>query len=120
MTLLFSREHYLAVAEAFLRGIERRIDAGLRPDVASVASLFVSRWDAAVAQRRARPPAQPARDRDRAGTYQAYRSLSASPRWQRIYNAGGRPQRLFWASTGSKDPDVSDVLYIGRSPHRSR
>ncbi len=112
VTLLFSREHYFAAAEAFLRGIERRIDAGLRPDVASVASVFVSRWDSAVASK------VPAELRSRLGiamakrTYKAYRSLLSSPRWQRIYNAGARPQRLLWASTGTKDPAASDVLYI--------
>jgi transaldolase len=112
VTLLFSREHYLAAAEAFLRGIERRIDAGLKPDVASVASVFVSRWDSAVAGK------VPAELRSRLGiamaqrTYKAYRSLLSSPRWQRIYNAGARPQRLLWASTGTKDPAASDVLYI--------
>jgi len=112
VTLLFCREHYLAVAEAFIRGIERRVDAGLRPDVASVASLFVSRWDAAVARE------VPDAPHNRLGiaiamqTYQAYRSLLATPRWQRIYNLGGRPQRLLWASTGVKDPEASEVLYI--------
>jgi transaldolase len=112
VTLLFSREHYFAAAEAFLRGIERRIDAGLKPDVASVASVFVSRWDSAVAG------AAPEALRNQLGiavarrTYQAYRSLLSSPRWQRIYNAGARPQRLLWASTGTKDPHASDVLYI--------
>jgi transaldolase len=112
VTLLFSREHYLAAAEAFLRGIERRIDAGLRPDVASVASLFVSRWDAAVADRVPDPL------RNRLGiaiaqrTYQAYRQVIASPRWQRIYNRGGRPQRLLWASTGTKDPAAPALLYV--------
>ena len=112
VTLLFSREHYFAAAEAFLRGIERRIDAGLKPDVASVASVFVSRWDSAVAG------AVPDALRNQLGiavarrTYQAYRALLSSPRWQRIYNAGARPQRLLWASTGTKDPNASDVLYI--------
>ena len=112
VTLLFSREHYFAAAEAFLRGIERRIDAGLKPDIASVASVFVSRWDAAVAA------TVPDALRNQLGiamakrTYKAYRSLLSSPRWQRIYNAGARPQRLLWASTGTKDPKVSDVLYI--------
>jgi transaldolase len=112
VTLLFSREHYLAAAEAFVRGIERRIDAGLKPDVASVASVFVSRWDSAVAQ------TVPEALRNQLGiavakrTYQAYRSLLSTPRWQRVYNAGGRPQRLLWASTGTKDPNASDVLYI--------
>jgi len=112
VTLLFSREQYLAAAEAFLRGIDRRIDAGLNPDVASVASVFVSRWDSAVAGR------VPPDLRSRLGiamaqrTYKAYRSLLSSPRWQRVYNSGARPQRLLWASTGSKDPATSDVLYI--------
>ena len=112
VTLLFSREHCVAAAEAFLRGIERRIDAGLQPDVASVASLFVSRWDAAVSGK------TPAVLNNQLGiaiakrTYKAYRELLGSPRWQRIYNAGARPQRLLWASTGTKDPKASDVLYV--------
>jgi len=112
VTLLFSREHYLAAAEAFIRGIERRIDAGLNPNVGSVASVFISRWDAAVAAK------VPETLRNRLGiavamrTYQAYRSLLDSPRWQRIYNAGARPQRLLWASTGTKDPKASDILYV--------
>jgi len=112
VTLLFSREHYLAAAEAFLRGIERRIDAGLQADIGSVASVFVSRWDAAVADKV--PPAL----KNRLGiavakrTYKAYRELLGSPRWERIYSAGARPQRLLWASTGTKDPKASDVLYI--------
>jgi transaldolase len=112
VTLLFSREHYVLAAEAFLRGIERRIDAGLKPKVDSVASVFISRWDAAVMER------APESLRDRLGiavakrTYKAYRQLLASPRWQRVYNAGARPQRLLWASTGTKDPKASDVLYI--------
>jgi transaldolase len=112
VTLLFSREHYEMAAEAFVRGIERRIDAGLRPDVASVASVFVSRWDGAVTGKVSEPL------RNRLGiavakrTYKAYRQLLATPRWQRVYNAGARPQRLLWASTGTKDPKASDVLYI--------
>jgi transaldolase len=112
VTLLFSREHYVAAAEAFLRGIERRIEAGLKPDVGSVASVFVSRWDGAVMGK------VPESLRNRLGiavakqTYRAYRQLLASPRWQRAYNAGARPQRLLWASTGTKDPQASDVLYI--------
>lgn len=112
VTLLFSREHYLAAAEAFLRGIERRIDAGLKPDVGSVASLFVSRWDAAVLGK------VPAALRGQLGiaiakrTYRAARTLLDTPRWQRVYNAGARPQRLLWASTGTKDPQASDILYI--------
>src|SRR5215467_7226286 len=112
VTLLFSREQYVAAAEAFLRGIERRIDAGLKPDVGSVASVFISRWDVAVMDKVADAL------RDKLGiaiakrTYKAYRDLIGSPRWQRVYNAGARPQRLLWASTGTKDPKASDVLYI--------
>ena len=90
VTLLFSREQYLAAAEAYMRGIERRIAAGLDPDVASVASVFVSRWDAAVAERVPDAAPRSARDRDRPKTYQAYRELLASPRWQRLANAGAR------------------------------
>jgi transaldolase len=112
VTLLFSREHYLAAAEAFLRGIERRLDAGLNPNVGSVASVFVSRWDAAVADK------VPSSLRNRLGiaiaqrTYKAARSLLSSARWHRVYNAGARPQRVLWASTGTKDPSASDILYI--------
>jgi transaldolase len=112
VTLLFSREQYMAAAEAFLRGIERRIDAGLKPEVASVASVFVSRWDGAVTGK------VPDSLKNRLGiaiamrTYKAYRDLLASPRWQRVFNSGARPQRLLWASTGTKDPKASDVLYI--------
>jgi transaldolase len=106
------RQHYVAAAEAFLRGIERRINAGLAPEVGSVASVFVSRWDAAVMGK------VPEELRDRLGiavakqTYKAYRALLDSPRWQRLSNAGVQPQRLLWASTGTKDPKASDVLYI--------
>lgn len=112
VTLLFSRDQYVAAADAFLRGIERRIAVGLNPNVASVASVFVSRWDAAVAGK------VPSELNNQLGiavanrTYQAYRELLCSPRWQRAYNAGARPQRLLWASTGTKDPKASDVLYI--------
>lgn len=112
VTLLFSREHYLAAAEAYLRGIERRIAAGLNPDVASVASLFISRWDVAVAGK------VPGELANRLGiavgtqAYQAYCELIASPRYQRVMNAGGRPQRLLMASTGTKDPKASDILYV--------
>jgi transaldolase len=112
VTLLFSREQYLAAADAFIRGIERRIAAGLKPDVDSVASVFVSRWDGAVAGEV--PPAL----KNQLGiamadrTYKAYRELLGSPRWQRAFNAGARPQRLLWASTGTKDPKASDVLYV--------
>jgi transaldolase len=112
VTLLFSREQYLAAADAFLRGIERRIDAGLKPAVGSVASVFISRWDVAVTGK------VPESLRDELGiaiakrTYKAYRTLLDSPRWQRAFNAGARPQRLLWASTGNKDPKASDMLYI--------
>lgn len=112
VTLLFSREQYVAAAEAYLRGIERRIDAGLNPDVRSVASLFISRWDVAVAS------TVPDELRNKLGiaianrTYKAACELLSSPRWLRIYNAGARPQRVVWASTGTKDPTASDILYI--------
>jgi len=112
VTLLFSREHYLAAADAYLRGIERRIAAGLRPDISSVASLFVSRWDVAVANR------VPTQLINRLGvaigqrSYRAYAELIASPRYQRAFNAGARPQRLLMASTGTKDPKASDILYV--------
>ena len=112
VTLLFSREQYLAVAEAFLRGIERRIDAGLEPDVGSVASVFVSRWDAAVAGKVSGRLLNQLGIAIAKRTYAAYRVLLASPRWQRAFNAGARPQRLLWASTGTKDPHASDVLYV--------
>jgi transaldolase len=111
-TLLFSHAHYVAAAEAFLRGIERRIDAGLQANVGSVASLFVSRWDAAIAGK------APAALNNKLGiaiakrTYRAYRELLDSRRWQRIYNSGACPQRLLWASTGTKDPKASDLLYV--------
>ncbi|HWT83915.1 MAG TPA: transaldolase [Candidatus Methylomirabilis sp.] len=112
VTLLFSREHYVAAAEAFLRGIERRIEAGLEPEVGSVASVFVSRWDGAVAGKVPQPLSNTLGIAVAKRTYHAYRDLLGSPRWQRIYNAGARPQRLLWASTGTKDPQASDVLYI--------
>src|SRR5258705_1883304 len=112
VTLLFSPDQYVAAAEAFLRGIERRIAGGLKPEVGSVASVFVSRWDAAVAAK------VPEALRNRLGiaivqrTYKAARALLGSPRWGRAYNPGARPQRLPWASTGTKDPQASDVLYV--------
>lgn len=112
VTLLFSHEHYLAAAEAFIRGIERRVEAGLNPNIASVASVFVSRWDGAVMGK------VPDTLRNQLGiamakrTYKSARELMTSPRWQRIYNLGAHPQRLLWASTGTKDPQVSEVLYI--------
>jgi transaldolase len=112
VTLLFSGEQYVAAAEAYLRGIDRRIVAGLNPDVGSVASLFVSRWDVAVADK------APEALRNQLGiaiardAYVRYRTLLESPRWQRILNEGARPQRLLWASTGTKDPNASDILYV--------
>jgi transaldolase len=112
VTLLFSREQYLAAAEAYLRGIERRLAAGLDPRVGSVASLFISRWDVAVKD------TVPEELRNRLGiaiagrAYRAYRDLLASPRWRALADAGARPQRLLWASTGTKDPDASDTLYV--------
>jgi len=112
VTLLFSREHYIAAAEAYLRGIERRIVAGLDPDVASVASVFISRWDAAVAGNV--PPALTNTLGIAIGqrTYKAYCDLVASPRYRCVMNAGGRPQRLLMASTGTKDPKAPDTLYV--------
>jgi transaldolase len=110
VTLLFSREQYLAAAEAYLRGIERRSAAGLDPKIESVASLFVSRWDVAVKDQ------VPSGLRNRLGiaiakrTYAAYRELLGSPRWQKL--AAAHPQRLLWASTGTKDPGAPDTLYI--------
>ncbi len=112
VTLLFSREQYLAAAEAYLRGVERRIAAGLKPDIGSVASLFISRWDSAVMGKTSDTL------NDQLGiaigkrAYKAYCDLIGSPRWKRVFNAGARPQRLLFASTGTKDPKASDVLYI--------
>ncbi|HWO16940.1 MAG TPA: transaldolase [Solirubrobacterales bacterium] len=112
VTLLFSTEQYLGAAEAYMRGVERRVEAGLDPNVASVASLFISRWDVAVADE------APDELRNRLGVavghhcFRAYHELLDSERWQRLLNEGARPQRLLWASTGTKDPDASDTLYI--------
>ena len=112
VTLLFSREQYLAVAEAYMRGIERRIARGLDPRVASVASLFVSRWDVAVKDK------VPAELRNRLGiaiarrTYKAYCDLLASPRWKKLEAAGAMRQRMLWASTGTKDPNAPDTMYV--------
>src|SRR5258706_5395025 len=112
VTLLFSDDQYLAAADAFMRGIERRIDAGLQPDVRSVASIFVSRWDVAVAGK------VPQALNNQLGiavarrAYKAYLGLLRSPRWMRAYNAGARPQRLLWASTRTKHPKAPDVLHI--------
>jgi transaldolase len=112
VTLLFSREHYLAAAEAYLRGIERRIAAGLSPAVGSVASLFVSRWDVAVAGKVPEALANQLGIAIGRRAYNAYRELLATDRWLRAFNAGARPQRLLMASTGTKDPRASDVLYV--------
>ena len=112
VTLLFSAAQYQAAAEAFMRGIERRVAAKLQPEIESVASVFISRWDAAVKDK------VPEALRNQLGiamgkrTYKAYRALLDSPRWQRVFNEGARPQRLLWASTGTKDPGASDILYI--------
>ncbi|HUR21700.1 MAG TPA: transaldolase [Vicinamibacterales bacterium] len=112
VTLLFSREQYLAAAEAYLRGIEWRLAAGRDPRVASVASVFVSRWDKAV------ETSVPSELRNRLGlavarqTYRAYCELLASSRWWALAQSGARPQRLLWASTGSKDPAAPDTLYV--------
>lgn len=112
VTLLFSREHYIAAAEAYMRAIERRIAAGRDPKVPSVASLFVSRWDVAVKD------SAPPHLRNRLGiaiakrAYKAYRETLSSERWQKLAKAGAMPQRLLWASTGMKDPTAPDTLYV--------
>jgi transaldolase len=112
VTLLFSREQYIAAAEAYLRGVERRIEAGLNPAVAAVASVFISRWDVAISGK------APGELSNRLGiavaqrTYKAYLELVASRRFQRVANAGARAQRLLWASTGTKDPKAPDILYV--------
>jgi len=112
VTLLFSREHYVAAAQAYLRGIERRIAAGLNPDVGSVASVFISRWDAAVLEKVPVALANTLGIAIGQRCYKAFRELIASPRYQRALNNGARPQRLLFASTGTKDPKASDVLYV--------
>ena len=112
VTLLFSREQYLAAADAYMKGIERRLAAGQDPKIASVASVFISRWDKAVMGK------VPEALRNKLGiaiakrTYKAYRELLISPRWQKLASAGARPQRLLFASTGTKDPSASDVFYV--------
>jgi len=112
VTLLFSADQYLAAADAFMRGIERRIEAGLKPNVDSVASIFVSRWDVAVAGKVPEPLKNQLGIAVARRTYKAYLERLSSPRWMRAYNAGMRPQRLLWASTGTKDPKAPDVLYV--------
>jgi transaldolase len=111
VTLLFSDDQYIAAAEAFMRGVERRIDARLKPEVGSVASIFVSRWDVAVAGKVPQALDNQLGIAVAKRAYKAYLGLLSSPRWMRAYNAGARPQRLLWASTGTKDPTASDVLY---------
>lgn len=112
VTLLFSREQYLAIAAAYLRGIERRVAAGLDPRVSSVASLFVSRWDRAVAGK------VPAELVNRLGiaiagrAYRAHCDLIESRRWRDLAAAGAIKQRMLWASTGTKDPQASPTLYV--------
>jgi len=112
VTLLFSNEQYVAAADAYMRGIERRIKAGLKAEVPSVASIFISRWDVAINDK------VPAELSDKLGiavarqAYRSYLGLLSSSRWMRAYNEGARPQRLLWASTGTKNPKASDVLYI--------
>ncbi|HEY2896016.1 MAG TPA: transaldolase, partial [Gemmatimonadaceae bacterium] len=112
VTLLFSPAQYVAVAEAYMRGIERRLEAGLDPKVGSVASLFVSRWDVAVQE------TVPSALRNRLGiavaqrTYREYRRVLSSPRWHALASSGARPQRMLWASTGTKDPKASDTMYV--------
>lgn len=113
VTLLFDRQHYIGAADAYMKGLERRVQAGLSPDVRSVASLFVSRWDKATMDK------VPGDLRDKLGpaigaqAYKAYRDVLESDRWQRLANSGAHAQRLLFASTGTKDPKASDVLYIG-------
>jgi transaldolase len=113
VTLLFSRDDYVRAADAYMRGLERRVAAGSSPDVRSVASVFVSRWDKATMEK------VPGELRDRLGiavsqqSYKAYRDALESDRWQRLEGQGARPQRLLFASTSNKDPQASDVLYMG-------
>jgi transaldolase len=112
VTLLFSSEQYVAAAEAYIRGIERRIASGLNPKVASVASVFISRWDSSVAGKAPAPLQNNLGIAIAKRTYRAYVQLLNSDRWRRTYNFGARAQRLLWASTGTKDPKASDTLYV--------
>jgi transaldolase len=112
VTLLFSREHYVSAAEAYLRGIERRVDAGLNPNVGSVASVFISRWDGAVSGKVPEALSNQLGIAIGKRIYKAYCDLISLPRWKRVFNAGARPQRLLLASTGTKDPKASDILYV--------
>lgn len=112
VTLLFDAAQYAAAAEAYMAGVEKRLAAGEDPAVTSVASVFMSRWDAAVAD------SVPEELRDRLAlavggrTYRTYREILASPRWTALAEAGARPQRLLWASTSTKDPAAPDTLYV--------
>ena len=112
VTLLFSADQYVAAAEAWLRGIERRVAAGLNPNIASVASIFLSRWDVATVGKVPAPLSNKLGLAVGRRAYRSYCELLASPRWLRVFNAGARPQRLLFASTGTKDPKASDVLYV--------
>ncbi len=112
VTLLFCDDQYLAAANAFMRGIERRIEAGLKPDIPSVASIFISRWDVAVAGKVSESLHNRLGIAVAKRAYKAYLDVLSSPRWMRAYNAGARPQRLLWASTGTKDPKAPHVLYV--------
>lgn len=112
VTLLFSREHYVAATEAYWRGIERRIDSGLNPQVGSVASIFISRWDAAVAGRIPENLSNQLGIAMACRIYSTYLERLHDLRWQRMCNSGAQPQRLLWASTGTKDPHASDLLYV--------
>lgn len=112
VTLLFSAAQYTAAADAYMKGLERRVEAGLSPDVRSVASVFISRWDKAVMDK------VPDALRDKLGIavgkgcYKAYRDVLNSDRWQRLESLGARPQRLLFASTSTKDPKAPDTMYV--------
>ena len=112
VTLLFSREQYLAAAEAYMKGIERRLNDGKSPLVESVASLFVSRWDTGAKDMVSDQLQNKLGIAIAMRTYKAYRDLLASERWKRLAAAGAHPQRLLWASTGTKDPKAPETLYV--------
>jgi transaldolase len=112
VTLLFSREQYLAAAEAYMKGIERRLNDGKSPVVESVASLFVSRWDTGAKDTLSDPLQNKLGIAIAMRTYKAYRDLLASARWKKLAAAGAHPQRLLWASTGTKDPKAPETLYV--------
>ena len=112
VTLLFSREQYLAAAEAYMKGIERRLNDGKSPVVESVASLFVSRWDTGAKETVSDTYQNKLGIAIALRTYKAYRDLLASERWKKLAAAGAHPQRLLWASTGTKDPKAPETLYV--------